>query len=280
MISTPTATEPTVDSGHAVTSQPNRLLPAVMKSEWTKLRSVRSTVWALLATIGITIGLGMLLCLAYVARYDRLDLQRRRNLDPTLLSLRGLFLSSLAIGVLGVLVMTAEYATGSIRSTFTAVPQRRTVLAAKALVFGAVALVVSFGSAFVAFGVGQAILARKHVGVSLSDPTVLRAVAGAGLYLTVVGLLGLALGTILRRTAGAIATLVGLIFIADVLVSALPDPWDTDIGKFFPGNAGLALFSVRPNADRLTPGAAAIVLVLWVAAAFTVATVALMRRDA
>jgi ABC-2 type transport system permease protein len=279
MITTPTVAGPSVDSGHAVTGRPARLLPAVLKSEWTKLRSVRSTVWALLATIGITIGLGMVLCLAYVARYDRLDLQRRRNLDPTLLSLRGLFLSSLALGVLGVLVMSAEYATGSIRSTFTAVPQRRTVLAAKALVFGTVALLVSFGSAFAAFGIGQAILARKHVGVSLSDPTVLRAVAGAGLYLTIVGLLGLALGTILRRTAGAIATLVGLIFIADVLVSALPDPWNTDIGKFFPGNAGLALFSVRANADRLTPGAAAIVLLLWVAVALTVATVALTRRD-
>jgi len=280
MITTPTVGEPGVVDGRTVTSRPARLLPSVLKSEWTKLRSVRSTVWALLATIGITIGLGTLLCLAYVARYDRLDLQRRRNLDPTLLSLRGLFLSSLALGVLGVLVMSAEYATGSIRSTFTAVPQRRTVLAAKALVFGAVALVVSFGSAFVAFGVGQAILSRKHVGVSLSDPTVLRAVAGAGFYLTVVGLLGLALGTILRRTAGAIATLVGLIFIADVLVSALPDPWDTDIGKFFPGNAGLALFSVRANTDRLTPGAAALVLVVWVVAAFAVATVALTRRDA
>jgi ABC-type transport system involved in multi-copper enzyme maturation permease subunit len=280
MITTPTVTEATVDSGRTVTSRPAPLLPAVLKSEWTKLRSVRSTVWALLATIGITIGFGTLLCLAFVARYDRLGVERERNVDPTLLSLRGLFLSSLALGVLGVLVMSAEYATGSIRSTFTAVPQRRTLLAAKALVFGAVALVVSFGSAFAAFGVGQAILARKHLGVSLSDPTVLRAVAGAGLYLTIVGLLGLALGTILRRTAGAIATLVGLIFIADVLVSALPSPWDTDIGKFFPGNAGLALFSVHANADRLTPGAAAIVLLLWLAAAFTVATVALTRRDA
>jgi ABC-type transport system involved in multi-copper enzyme maturation permease subunit len=194
--------------------------------------------------------------------------------------LRGLVLSSLAIGVLGVLVISAEYATGMIRATLTAVPQRRTVLAAKAIVFGTVAIIVGVGSAFAAFGAGQAILARKHLGTSLSDPTVLRAVLGAGVYLTVVGLLGLSFGTILRRTAGAIATLVGLVFIADLLVEALPSPWNTDIGKFLPGNAGLAVFSVHPNIDRLTPGAGFIVLLVWLAAALTIATITLTRRDA
>jgi hypothetical protein len=160
------------------------------------------------------------------------------------------------------------------------VPQRRSVLAAKAVVFGGVAIVISFASAFVAFGAGQAILNRKHLGVSLSDPTVLRAVLGAGAYLAIVGLLGLALGTILRRTAGAIATLVGLVFIADLLVQALPDPWNTDIGKFFPGNAGLALFSIRPDPGRLTPGSAFIVLLVWLAVMFAIATITLTRRDA
>ena len=257
-----------------------RLLPAVMRSEWTKLRSVRSTVWALLATIGITVGFGSLFCLAYTARYDRLGPGERRSVDPTLLSLRGLFLSSLAIGVLGVLVMSSEYATGMIRATFTAVPQRRAVLAAKAVVFCAVALIVGAASAFAAFGAGQAILHRKHLGTSLSDPTVLRAVVGGGIYLTIVGLLGLTLGAILRRTAGAIATLVGLVFVADLLVEALPSPWDTDIGKLLPGNAGLALFSVHPNPDRLASGRALVVLLLWLAVAFVAATLCLTRRDA
>ena len=257
-----------------------RLLPAGLRSEWTKLRSVRSTVWSLLVTVGITIGLGTLLCAAYSARYDRLDARERRIVDPTMLSLRGVFLSSLAIGVLGVLVMTSEYATGMIRSTFAAVPQRRSVVAAKAIVFGAVAIVVSFASVFIAFGAGQAILAGKHLGTTLSDPTVRRAVFGAGAYLSIVGLLGLALGTILRRTAGAIATLVGLVFIADLLVQGLPDPWNTDIGKFLPGNAGLALFSVRPDPGRLTPGSALVVLLIWMVAAFVIATIAISRRDA
>jgi ABC-2 type transport system permease protein len=277
MTATSTGAAPTPT---ASTRPAGRLLPAVLSSEWTKLRSVRSTLWALLATIGITIGFGSLICLAYTARYDRLGPGERRSLDPTLLSLRGVFLSSLAIGVLGVLVMSSEYATGTIRTTFTAVPQRRAVLAAKAVVFGAVALVVSVASAFAAFGAGQAILHRKHLGTSLSDPTVLRAVVGAGLYLTIVGLLGLALGAILRRTAGAIATLVALVFVADLLVEALPSPWDTDIGKLLPGNAGLALFSVHPNPDRLTPASALFALLVWLAVALIVATLTLTRRDA
>ena len=176
--------------------------------------------------------------------------------------------------------MTSEYASGMIRSTLAAVPQRRTVLAAKALVFGAVALIVSMGSAFVAFSAGQAILAGKHLGTSLTDPTVLRAVLGAGTYLTIIGLLGLAWGAILRRTAGAIATLVGLVFIADLLAQALPSPWNDDISKFLPGIAGFALFSVRHDPARLSPGAALIVLLAWVGASLTIAMILISQRDA
>jgi hypothetical protein len=274
-----TATTDTMSSSTTAAGS-RRLLPAVVRSEWTKLRSVRSTTWTLMATIGITVGFGSLFSLAFTARYDRLDPGDRRSVDPTLLSLRGVFLSAPAIGVLGVLVITGEYTTGMIRATLTAVPQRRTVLAAKAIVFGVVALVVGLGSAFAAFAAGQAILHREHLGTSLSDPTVLRAVIGAGIYLTIVGLLGLALGTILRRTAGAIATLVSLVFIADLLVQALPSPWNTDIGKLLPGNAGLAVFSVRANSGRLTPGSAIIVLLLWLGIAFALATVSLTHRDA
>ena len=111
--------------------------PAVVRSEWTKIRSVRSTVWSLFATFGITVGLGALFCFAYVRRYDHLNIRQRLTFDPTVQSLRGLFLAQIAIGVLGVLVISSEYATGLIRTTLTAVPQRRTLLAAKAVVFGA-----------------------------------------------------------------------------------------------------------------------------------------------
>jgi ABC-type transport system involved in multi-copper enzyme maturation permease subunit len=179
-----------------------------------------------------------------------------------------------------VLVITSEYASGLIRTTFTAVPQRRAVLAAKAVTFGAVALVVSMVSVFFAFLVGQAILNGKNLGVTLSDPGVLRAVLGAGAYLTIVGLLALAIGTILRRTAGAIATLFGLVLVFPLLAQALPSPWNHDISKFLPSQLGEAMFSVRPDSSLLSPGTALLVAGIWLVATYTLATVLIMRRDA
>jgi ABC-2 type transport system permease protein len=256
------------------------VLPAVVRSEWTKIRSVRSTVWSLVATFGITVGLGALFCFAYVRRYDHLGLRQRLTFDPTFQSLRGLFLAQIAIGVLGVLVVSSEYATGLIRTTLTAVPQRRTLLAAKAVVFGAVAIVVSMMSVFAAFFVGQAVLDRKHLGVSLGDPRVLRAVLGAGVYLAIVGLLGLALGAIVRRTAGAIATLFAVVLVLPLLTRALPNPWDTDIGKFLPAELGAALFNVRPDTSLLSPGPALVVALVWLVITFTIAAILITRRDA
>jgi ABC-type transport system involved in multi-copper enzyme maturation permease subunit len=237
-------------------------------------------MWSLFATFAITVGVGALFCFAYLARYDHLGLGARLTFDPTAQSLRGLFLAQIAIGVLGVLVMSSEYATGLIRSTFTATPQRRDVLAAKALVFGAVALAVTMVSVFVAFFVGQAVLAGKGLGVGLSDPGVLRAVLGAGAYLTIGGLLGLALGAILRRTAGAIATLFGLVLVLQLLAQALPSPWNTDVAKFVPGGLGAALYSVRPDPSLLSPGMALLVAFGWLAVAFATAFVLIQRRDA
>jgi ABC-type transport system involved in multi-copper enzyme maturation permease subunit len=279
---TPTATlEPMSEPEEgAPTPERRMLLPAVMRSELTKLRSVRSTIWSLVATFGITAGFGTLFTWAYINRYSSLSLREKLTLDPTAQSLRGLFLAQLAIGVLGVLVMTSEYATGLIRTTLTAIPQRRTVLAAKAVTFGVVALVVSMISAFVAFLAGQTILNGKSLGVTLSDPGVLRAVLGAGAYLTIVGLLGLALGTILRRTAGAIATLFGLVLVFPLLAQALPSPWNHDIAKYLPSRLGEAMFSVRPDNTLLSPGTALVVAVLWLVVTFGLATFLLVRRDA
>jgi hypothetical protein len=166
-----------------------------------------------------------------------------------------------------------------IRTTLAAIPQRGHVLAAKALTFGAVALVVAIASAFTAFFAGQAVLASKHLGVSITDPHVLRAVIGAAFYLTAAGLLGLALGAILRSTAGAVATLVSLVFVLYLLAQALPSPWNDDIGKFLTGRAGAALFATRPAASLLSPGTALIVLVAWLVVAYVLAAVLLIRRD-
>lgn len=256
------------------------LLWAAIGSEWVKLRSVRSTVYSLFVTIAITIGFGALLSWAFVSRYDRLGVQDRVSFDATAHSLRGLFLSQLAIGVLGVLIISSEYTTGLIRPTLTAMPQRRTVLAAKTIVFGNVALVVAAVSCFPAFLIGQSILASKHINVSLGDPHVFRAVCGATAYLVFVGLLGLGLGTIVRRTAGAISALFGLVLVLPLLALALPSPWNHDVAKILPGQAGQAMFSVRPDADLLSAGVGALVCLIWLAATYILAAVIISRRDA
>ena len=244
---------------------------AAVRSEWSKLRTVRSTMWSLLVTVAIIVGLGALFCAARVSRWDHLDPGELRNFDPAGFSLNGIFLAQLAIGVLGVLVMSSEYATGQIRATLGAIPQRRLVLGAKALVFGVVTLLVGVVACLTSFGIGQAIFKAKHAGVSLGDPGVARAVVGGALYLA----------AILRRTAGAIATLVGLLLIVPILANFLPSPWNDDIAKYLPGEAGGAIFHVvQRSSTSLSPWAGFAVLCAYVAAALVVGTVLLDRRDA
>jgi len=249
-------------------------------AETTKLRTVRSTMWALLATLVATIGIGSLIAMARVSRWDRLSLREQIHFDAAAASLRGIFLAQLVLGVLGVLVISSEFATGMIRTTFTAMPRRGTVLVAKALVFAVVAFVVALAGCLVAFAIGQSIFAQKHVGISLSAPGALRAVVGGAVYLMAVGLLGLALGTLLRRTAGAIATLFGLLLILPLLVGALPDPWNTDISKYLPGDAGRALFTVQHQSGLLSPLGGLLALGAWVLGGLVVAGIVLRRRDA
>jgi ABC-type transport system involved in multi-copper enzyme maturation permease subunit len=249
-------------------------------AESVKLRTVRSTMWALLATLVATVGIGALIAMARVNRWDRLSLREQLHFDAAAASLRGIFLAQLVLGVLGVLVISSEFATGMIRTTFTAMPRRATVLAAKAFVFAVVAFAVALVGCVLAFAIGQSIFAQKHVGLSISAPGALRAIVGGALYLTVVGLLGLALGTLLRRTAGAIATLFGLLLIVPLLVGALPDPWATDINKYLPGDAGRALFTVAPQSSLLSPAGGLIVLACWALGSLIVAGMVLCRRDA
>ena len=253
---------------------------ATVRSEWIKLRSVRSTVWSLLVALGILVGLGALFCAARVARWDRLPLGERLHFDPTGFSLNGIFLAQLAVGVLGVLVMTSEYATGQIRATFGATPQRRIVLVAKVLVFVSVVFVIGVVGSFVAFTIGQSIFAAKHAQAHLGDPGVLRAVIGGGAYLAVLGALGIGIGTILRRTAGSIAVLVGILLILPVLVSFLPSPWSTDILKYLPGEAGGTIFHVVPAANSLSPATGFALFGGYALLALLIGAVLLGRRDA
>ncbi|MFI5041621.1 MAG: ABC transporter permease subunit [Acidimicrobiales bacterium] len=254
---------------------------ALLRAEWTKLRSVRSTMWSLLVTVAIIVGLGALFCAARVARADRLDPAEIRNFDPTGFSLNGIFLAQLAVGVLGVLVITSEYATGQIRATFGATPQRRLVLASKLLVFMVVVFVVGLVACFTAFFIGQGILSAKFHQASLGDPGVLRAVVGGAVYLSVLGALGIGLGTILRRTAGAIAVLVSLLLILPILVNFLPSPWSTDIAKYLPLQAGNAVFHVGGRASTdLSLWTGFAVFCAYAVVSVVVGAVLLTRRDA
>lgn len=256
------------------------ILPDVLGSEWTKLRTVRSTYWTLLAAAVAMIGLSVIVCSVYVAQYSGLSLRDKATFDPITASLAGGFLAQLAIAVLGVLVITNEYGSGMIRATFAAVPQRVTVLVAKSIVFAAVTLVVSSVACFVAFLVGQAILSSKGIGVGLGAPAALRTVVGTGLYLAVLGLLALGLGTIVRRTAGAISLVFGLIFVLPSLASLLPSSMDA-IQRYLPSNAGQALVNgTARGTDSLSPWVGFAVFCLYAVVALVIAGASLVRRDA
>jgi ABC-2 type transport system permease protein len=253
---------------------------ALTRSEWTKLRTVRSTMWALVFTIVSTIGLGALLTLFEVGRWDQRSATEIRNFDPLLYSLAGINLAQLSIGVLGVLVMTSEYATGEIRLTFGAAPQRRLVLAAKVATFSTVVAAVSLVSCFVAFLICQPILATKHADVSITQPGVLRAVIGGALHLVLIGAIAVGVGATVRRTAGAVAVLFAVLLVVPGLVTLLPSPWNDDVTKFLPSSAGVAMSALVRFPNLLSPLGRFLILCGYAAATLIVAGSSLVKRDA
>ncbi|HET6793601.1 MAG TPA: hypothetical protein VFH45_04120, partial [Acidimicrobiales bacterium] len=238
----PQPAQPPQPSPGTPTAPAASIARSVLAMEWTKFRTVRSTYWTLLAAVVAAVGIAALTCSIYINRFDRLGFADRVTFNPTRFSLNGLELAQLAIGVLGVLVVTNEYSTGMIRATFAAVPQRLGVLAAKGVVFSATVLVLGELMSFAAFFLGQSILSSRNVEAHIGNPGVLRAVVGGGLYLTVLGLLALGLGTLIRHTAGAIAALFGLLLVLPGIVAALPPSWQDAIQKWLPINAGQAIF--------------------------------------
>jgi len=253
---------------------------AACRSEWTKLRTVRSTMWALVFTVISTIGLGVLLTALAVGHWDHRSLSEITGFDPLLYSYAGLNLAQLSIGVLGVLIMTSEYATGVIRLTFGATPQRRLLLGAKALTFSVVIAVVSLISCVAVFFICQALLASKHAGVSIADPGVLRAVVGGAVHMVLIGVIAVGVGAIVRHTAGAVAILFAVLLIIPGLVQLLPAPWNNDITLYLPNSAGAAMSAVVRFPNLLAPTAGFLVLLAYAAATIGAAMVLLVRRDA
>ncbi|MEV7175333.1 ABC transporter permease [Kitasatospora sp. NPDC093679] len=254
----------------------------VLRSEWAKMWSLRST-W-------ITLGLGLFFLVAFglIAAYQfksRITSGRPMDRDfasasALSLSLFGTNFAQLALGVLGVLVAAGEYSTGMIRSTLAAVPRRLPVLWSKAVVFGAVALLVGTAGVFAAFVVDSRIVSGTRAAMVLSDAGVVRGLFGAGLYLGLVGVIGVALGVLLRSVAGGISVLVASLMLVPGLVSLLPSSWQDDIAPYLPSHAGEAMFTLHHDASTLSPTAGLVVFVVWTVAALAGAAVRLVRSDA
>jgi ABC-type transport system involved in multi-copper enzyme maturation permease subunit len=258
-----------------------KVTPArVVLSEWTKLRTVRSTVFSLAAVIGFLIGFAILVPEVVVHHWPPQNPRDIATFDPVGASLVGGFFAQLAVGVLGVLVMTGEYATGMIRATLSAVPKRIPVLWAKALVYGLTCLVLASVAQVSAFFIGQAILSSKDIDVSFGEGHVARMVLGGALYLTGVGLLGLGLGALLRNTAAAITSLFGLLFVVPIVVHFLPQSWNDAIWKYLPGNAGTGIMALHPDPNGLGVWTGMLVFFLYPVVVLALAGVSLVRRDA
>jgi ABC-2 type transport system permease protein len=250
--------------------------PRVVVSEWIKLRSLRSTFWSMLAAVACVVGLGLLFSSIQAGHWDG----HHQGFDPTWVSLQGAFLAQLAIGVLGVMAVTGEYSTGMIRATLSAVPHRLPVLWAKLVVFAASVFVAMGIALLAAFLIGQSVLSSTHAQASLSTPGAARAVVGGALYLSLLAMLGIGLGFLIRNTAGAIATLFGLLLILPVLAAALPNPWDTDVSKYLPMQAGSQIMTTVADPNSLAPWAGLGVFALYAVVAIGLGAVMLRRRDA
>ncbi|MGI5460275.1 ABC transporter permease [Streptomyces sp. CA-249302] len=268
---------PAPRTAHKVTAR------RVLRSEWAKFWSLRSSWITLTVAVVLLIAFGAIAAATYspdATATNGPPGPRSGDQDAVSLALLGATFASLAVGVLGVLLSAGEYTTGMIRSTLAAVPRRLPVLWSKAAVIGPIALVLTTLAALAAFQLGTLGLDGEKIALSLGDDGVLRSLAGAGVYLGLVAVFGVALGMLLRSSAGAIAVLVGVLLILPGLASLLPDSLYDSINPYFPSNAGSAIYALHQSSDALSPGAGLAVFAGWVALALAGAAVRLRRTDA
>jgi ABC-2 type transport system permease protein len=253
----------------------------VVRSEWTKLWSLRSTRWSLLAAVVAMAGLGPLIAAVQMSRWSHLDPGELARFDSINIGVGGYHLAQLAIGVLGVLVISGEYSTGMIRSSFMAVPRRLPVLWAKLGVFCSVTFAAMLASTFVSFFAVQAIVTQHHKQQSLGDPHALRAVIGTALFLTVLGALAVGIGALVRNTAGGIALFVFLLFVLPGITAILPSSVSDSINPYLPLSAGTAVAtSTFDPGPHLSPWGGFAVFCAYAVVLIAAAVVGLLRRDA
>jgi hypothetical protein len=263
-------------------SYPGRVtLAHVLRSEWTKLWTLRSTRWSLLASFVAMAGLGPLVAAVQMSRWSQLSPQDRLTYDAINTGVGGYHLAQLAIGVLGVLVITGEYTTGMIRSSMMAVPRRLPVVWAKLAVYAAVTFVLMLVATLISFFVVQAIVTQHHVQHGIGDPGALRTVLGGALFLTALAVLCLGVGGILRNTAGGIATFVALLFVLPGISAILPSSVNDSISPYLPLNAGTTITSHRfDNSHHLSVWGGYALFCGYAAVAVAGAAISVVRRDA
>nr|WSW67740.1 ABC transporter permease [Streptomyces sp. NBC_00995] len=253
----------------------------LLHAEWIKLTSVRSTLWTLALMTATAIGVSVLISAITASQWNGASTADRQSVadDPVGTIFGALGLAELVICVLGVLVITSEYSTGTIRASVLAVPGRSPMLVAKAVVFAALTLVVGEIAAFASFFAGAALL-ESHAPVALEDAGVLRAVAGTGLFLAAMSLVALGAGALIRHTAGAIAGVIGFVLVLSPLASSLPGTVGEHLSAYLPTNAGQLIVFAHPDPDALLgPWQGLAVCALWGVALLAVASVRLKRRD-
>jgi hypothetical protein len=277
-MSTVLTAEPAIPFAIHVPVRVQPVTPArVLRSEWIKMRSLRSTALTLIAAVTTMVAAGWLFGWVMNQQWSTTRPEELASFSPIDTTLDGYNLVQLAIGVLGVLLVTGEYATGMVRATFGAVPRRLPVLWAKAFLYAGVTFVLMLAAALAAFLGGQLFLGTH--GTDLSAPGALRAIVGVAGYLTLVGVFAVALGFIIRSTAGGIATLFGLLLVLPGIGLLLPASWRDHVLPYLPSNAGASMFSVHTATGSLSASLSLLVLVGWVAAALAGAALTLTQRD-
>jgi ABC-2 type transport system permease protein len=253
----------------------------VLRSEWTKVKSVRSTVWTLVLAMVVTIGLGALISYFTGTAFDELNAQDRATFDPTFVSFAGMNLGQLAVIAFGVLVVSSEYSTGMIRSSLAAVPQRGTFMASKVLVATVLVAVVAMATSFATFFLCQALLGDHST--TLGEPKVLRAVIGGGLYMTLMALFSMGIAFVLRSPLLSFSILMPFFFIVSGILGTVEAT--RDVAQYLPDQAGSMIMSVIPGsfgtADRAYgPWGGLAIMGAWVVAALLAGYLTLKKRDA
>ncbi|WP_372515900.1 ABC transporter permease [Streptantibioticus silvisoli] len=252
--------------------------PAVMRSEWTKVRSVRSTGWTLGLAVVITVGLGLLISWLSARNFHSMSPGDQVTFDPTYVSFAGMGLGQLLMIVFGVLVVSNEYSTGMIRTSLAAVPQRGMFLFAKIAVATALVFVVGMVTSFVTFFVGQAALGDH--GADLGDPGVLRAVFGGALYLTLIAMFAMGCAAMLRGPLLSLAILMPFFFLISNILNNVSAT--QKVARYLPDQAGQRIMMVIGDGGGRPygPWTGLAIMAAWVAAALLGGYVMVKRRDA